>query len=108
MAAADVGHQRARASSLSTTPSSAGSQAETRLAWYPGRKNRSQPIVHVGVVLVPADAVAAPGRLDHARRSRATVPSAIWKNPGRNAGLVSSVSATACSAGRVYRSVAGS
>jgi hypothetical protein len=29
--------------SLSTTPSSAGSQASTRLAMYPGRKNRSVP-----------------------------------------------------------------
>jgi hypothetical protein len=37
-----------------------------------------------------------------------TVPCAIWKNPGRKAGLLSSASATACSAGNVYRRVAAS
>ena len=37
-----------------------------------------------------------------------TVPCAIWKNPARNAGLLSSVSATACSAGSVYRAVSAS
>ena len=37
-----------------------------------------------------------------------TDPSAIWKNPGRYAGLVASVSATACSGGSVYRPLSGS
>jgi len=37
-----------------------------------------------------------------------TVPYAIWKKPGRYAGLDSSVSATTSSGGSVYCPVAGS
>ncbi len=57
--------------------------------------------VHVGVVLVPAVARAATGGVDDVTACRARVPSAIWKKPGRNAGLSGSVSARACSGGRV-------
>jgi hypothetical protein len=37
-----------------------------------------------------------------------TVPRAIWNIPGRKAGLSSTVSATACSGGSVYRPLPGS
>ena len=98
VAAADVGDRGARRSSLSTTPSSAGSHSATRLRVVAGAEEPLAADVHVGVVLVPADAVAARGAASMMLGASWTVPSAIWKKPGRNAGLDSSVSATACSA----------
>ena len=65
-------------------------------------------VVHVAVVVVPADAVAGAGPASMMLGASRTVPCAIWKKPGRYAGLDSSVSATACSGGSVYVPVAGS
>jgi hypothetical protein len=67
---------------------------------YIVRKNRSQPTWTSALCAchpIPSP-VRAASMTPAASR---TVPCAIWKKPGRYAGLLSSVSAAACSAGRV-------
>ena len=66
--AADVGDLRPRARSLSTTPSRAGSQRGDQVGVVAGAEEPLAALVHVVVVVVPADAGAGPGRLGDPRR----------------------------------------
>ena len=64
------------------------------------RKNRSQPTCTS--VLCACQPSPSPSRAASMMPGASrTVPCAIWKKPGRYAGLLGSVSAAACSAGSV-------
>ena len=100
MPAADVGHRRAALELLDDAVERRQPASETQVGVVAGAEEPLAALVHVVHVVVPAD--ARPVRAASVIRGESsTEPSAIWKKPGRYAGLDSSVSAIACSGGSV-------